>query len=230
MIDFCNSIDKIENFTTSSHLMAILVGQSDPQENPDQLHCGILFKEQEKFNAIDLAWHFFLRHSENSAEFSNFFYVKTTLHISRQYMVAAMCRLILRRHNEKKIPYGLYYSGGTFTAEGILNLKPTENGLTCATFVLAVFDSCKIKLIDIENWLPRESDLVWHDYIIKCLIKTKDRFKISDTHIDNVKNEQGCARFRPEEVAISSAFNILPSSSEQIIKYGSVLKDQIFKL
>lgn len=229
MIDTDISICNISDFLESTETTGVLIGQSDPIQNPNQLHCGIVYKYQNKFNAIHLAWHNVLKNDDDTTKFPNYLYIKSAIPISRQNSIAAMCRLILKRKNEKQIPYGLLYSGGKFTKDGILNLDSKESGLTCATFVLAVYDTCQIKLIDFNNWQPRVSDKEWHNYIIDCLIQTKDIFNISELHIENVTNEIGCARFRPEEVAISSALNDFPADSDRIIEQGEALKNLIIR-
>lgn len=227
MIDWSSSISGIDKFLESSEIIGIIIGQSDPINNPNQLHCGIVYKYQNKFNAIHLAWHYFLKHDGNPNCFPKYLFVKSNIHQYRQNSIAAMCRLILNLQNEIPIPYGLLYSGGSFTKEGILCLDSRENGLTCATFVLAVFKSCDIQLIDIDRWEQRDSDSEWHKSIIESLQRTKVCYNISDLHIENVNREVGCARFRPEEVAISSAFKEIPAQSKDIIKQGEVLRSML---
>lgn len=223
-MDLNDFINPIYNFLESSEIIGILVGQS----GENQLHCGIVYKFDEKFNAIHLAWHYLLRNEICPTEnLENYVWVKSNIHETRQNSIAAMCRRILRRQNEKKIPYGLLYTGGCFTTDGVLSLSTEENGLTCATFVMAVFNSCGIQLIDIQSWDLRESDSDWHNSIIATLMDTKERFGISDIHIENVSKELGCARFRPEEVAVSSTFEQTPALSVDIVKEGAKLRNII---
>jgi hypothetical protein len=226
MIDLNDSINFIDNFLESSEIIGILVGQT----GTDQLHCGIVYRFDNKFNAIHLAWHYLLKHEEDVTKFNKFLWIKSSVHQSRQNSISAMCRRILKRQDEHKIPYGLLYSGGSFSPEGVISLEETkESGLTCATFVLAVFKSCEIRLIDIDNWITRDSDSKWHLSIIETLKETKEKYNISDIHIENVTNEIGCARFRPEEVAISSAFQNHPEDSNKIIEQGLKLREVLIQ-
>ncbi len=222
MVNLDESIFNISDFLDSSEIISILVGQS----GENQLHCGIVYRYNGKFNAIHLAWHFYLAHENNNIEnIRDYLWIKSSIHEFRQNSIAAMCRRILKRQDEQSIPYGLLYSGGSFTREGVLSLESKESGLTCATFVMAVFKSCGIQLIDIENWKFRETDSEWHTSIIASLKETKDKFGISELHIGNVSKEKGCSRFRPEEVAISSVFKEIPTDSSHIIKLGQELRN-----
>ena len=204
------------------HSISIIIGQT----GPDQLHVGIAYKDDKSFNAIHLAWHNTLEYEENIDGFlKNFFWIKSKFHPSRVPSISAVCRQVIRLKEKQNIPYGLYFKDGKFTPEGILNLGRNEIGLTCATFVLAIFNSCGYKLIDTDSWPPRQEDEKWHEKIIQALINSKNRYNISETHIENVKKEKSyCARYRPEEVAISSSFVSPPAPYNEIWEKGSVLK------
>lgn len=74
--------------------------------------------------------------------------------------VSGLCRLIWEEYRAtKKFPYGLHYASQFFTHDGALQRDATtESGLTCATFVLAVFRSVGIELIDLSSWPVRENE------------------------------------------------------------------------
>ncbi len=81
-------------------------------------------------------------------------------------------------------------------------------GLTCATFVLAMFASHGIPLLQLSEWPDREEDRAWQEYIVGVLRKNG----ADEKHV-NAVNEQvkrGCARYRPEEVAAAGAAPDLP--------------------
>ncbi len=218
--EFEKRTGKLDEFITGPDSIGILIGRSDPINNPLQFHCGIVFRSDNKINVLHLEWHHSLSVSENISEFTNYIYVKSKLIGFTQQAVSAMCRLIVKKKSENKIPYALRYKGGSFSNTGILKLEETEFGLTCATFVLAVFKSCSISLIDILNWSEREIDSCFHISVVNALERSKEYFHISDEHIENVKNEIGCSRFRPEEVAISISFENIPENSEIIRCHG----------
>lgn len=198
-------IGEISTFISDkTHIISIIIGES----SQNQLHCGIAFKDENIFNAIHLAWHYDLRFETNiEGTLKEYYWVKSKIHLIRQNSISAICRRIKYRKDTLKIPYGLIYENGKFTEDGILILDKNEHGLTCATFVLAIFNSCGIRLIDTNNWKHRDDDNIRHSYLLNMLIQTKDKYNISDNHIENIKNEIGCVRFRPEEVADKFIFS-----------------------
>lgn len=214
------SINHIPDFLSSNELIGVMAGVT----GIEQLHCGIIYKSNGNFNAIHLAWHFCLVHDTDHDKFINYIWLKPSIHKTRQNILAAMCRQILKREQKQDIPYGLIYHGGKFIKDGLMLLKPTESGLTCATFVLAIFKSCGIELIDVSLWESRQEDSTWHKSVIESLYQTKEKFNISDAHIENVKREIGCARFRPEEVTASSALFPTPAPSHEIRLSGEIVK------
>jgi hypothetical protein len=68
-------------------------------------------------------------------------------------VVAAYCRLLVRRFDEtKRFPYGFRFEGTSISQQGDVVPGPGAYGLTCATFVLAIFDRAGIRLIELSTW------------------------------------------------------------------------------
>lgn len=190
-------------------------------QDSGQFHCGISYGLKEGFNILHLAWHYCLRYTSNVDDFV--YWIKPNIHPFRQKMLSIKCETINRAKDIHLVPYALLYDGAVFDDSGILHLGEREHGLTCATFVLAIFKSCGIELIDCENWPIREDDESWHERIISILeeyLKGKN-----SQHVENVKKEKGCARYRPEEVGMSSTFSLLPAPSVSVIEKGKELHE-----
>jgi hypothetical protein len=213
-------------FQTCEQDLAVFVGLSDL----NQLHCGILFKNGpglKEFNALHLCWHHILKNDESCellAEGTKYYYVLPDVDKFRSTIIAAVCRKVMENYAEEGLPYGLRYENASFDPVlGTLIMGGTECGLTCATFVLAVFLSGGVSLIEIAAWEPREEDMQWHEQILFAL----EKYGASPDHIANVKKEVGCARFRPEEVAASATFSPQPAASLQIIARGEIIKQAL---
>lgn len=98
---------------------------------------------------------------------------------------------------------------------GAYLLGPTQKGLTCATFVLAVFEASGFKLAHLDTWpIGREGDKKWQESIIKVL---KEK-KADENHITMAESEIGIARFRPEEVAGASLEPNIPVNFDVAFK------------
>lgn len=185
-----------------------------------QLHCGISYKVDSEVHFLHLRWHFSL--SNNIDKITDYFSICSTIHPIRQQVIAAKCKKIWSKNSDPQtIPYSIFYETGGFTDEGVLSLDEKENGLTCSTFVLAIFKSCGFNLIETTKWIKRDDDQTWHDKIIYYLEKTN----ASPEHLNNVRKEKGCSRFRPEEVAMSSTFTNMPARVQDIITRGLLLRE-----
>lgn len=111
-----------------------------------QLHCGIAYKSENQANALHLAWHYDLRDQPAESLYSHgYYFTLPSIDTIRQRVIAAKCHRISQA-KDQGIPYGLLYEGATFDDDGILRLEGNEHGLTCATFVMAVYASCGITL------------------------------------------------------------------------------------
>lgn len=188
-----------------------------------QLHCGIAYKSEGQANALHLAWHYDLQDQPAESLYSQgYYFTLPAIDTIRQRVIAAKCRRIYRA-KEQGIPYGLLYEGATFDDDGILRLGGNEHGLTCATFVIAVYASCGITLCDYAAWPARREDGAWHASIIALLC----RHGASPEHLHNLEQEKGCARFRPEEVAASITFPDLPAPFDQIRQAGASIRQRL---
>jgi hypothetical protein len=166
-----------------------------------QRHVGLLFKDglDEDVFLLHLKWNNQLAMSCPSEEY--IWAEPPSIPQKRLRQLAAMCRLIWSA-NGSDIPFAFDYPNGCFdreTGKLLLDTNGSQIGLTCATFVLAVFQSVGLTIVDCDSWpRNRPEDANWHQWIILNLKQTN----ASQAELDKVKKqaESGCARFRPEEV------------------------------
>ena len=169
----------------------------------DQRHTGIFHKSTENgsLNLMDLCWHKVLRNAAPNRSI-DVIWITPPLPQRRLRLVADTCRQIWRANGRGSIPYGFGKPTDCFddnTHEFLIG--PSHLGLTCASFVLAVFARCGTHLIRYEEWpVERDGDTEWQSRIVGDL-----REQYTDTenvsHIERVEGEIGVVRFRPEEVA-----------------------------
>jgi len=83
-------------------------------------------------------------------------------------------------------------------------------GLTCASFVLAVFHKAMLPLVDYETWpSARTGEVEWQKQIIAKLKEyIVGRGYDDNSHVTQVENSVPAVRFRPVEVAASGLENI----------------------
>lgn len=180
--------------------------------SPNQRHIGILHQslEAKQVLMLHLAWHHDLR---NDSPSEKYVWVDPAIPQARAKQVAAFCRKVWRQ-NKGKIPYAFSPPNDCFDlTTGEFLLGGQRFGLTCATFVMAVFQATGLPLIDLNSWPSRPEDVAWQSQIIELLKKTDAEL----THINRAQQEIGSARFRPEEVGAAAACQPWPTSIEHVL-------------
>ena len=76
-----------------------------------------------------------------------------------------------------------------------------------------------MKLLDIDAWPSRPEDSVWQEKVLGMLAETS----VAEAHIRAVREERGCLRFRPEEVAGAAAYSSYPVTFLQAEEAGAAL-------
>ena len=172
-------------------ILGVAIGTPNP-ENTQQRHVGLIYRIDDSGPRLcHLAWHFMLKDEPLPADY---FWGSSGLDpVNKVFMAAYVASL---KQNASDVPYGIDYSGIYFDDQGRYIVQPLGRGLTCATFILAVFARNGFDLVETENWPERPDDIEWQQQIIGALTNRASR-----EHIEAVKQSIGAKRFRPEEVA-----------------------------
>lgn len=181
-----------------SQFAAVVIGVTDR----DQRHIGILHREEGgNPRVLHLAWHCRLLNDEPVPTYFSI-WIAPPIHPERLRQLSALCRKIWKANQENRIPYAFSNPEGAFDSETArIVLGPTRFGLTCASFVLAVFHFAGLRLVKLDSWpTNRPGDREWQESIIAKLQRWA-----TQEHIDHVRNEVGVARYRPEEVGAAAA-------------------------
>jgi hypothetical protein len=163
----------------------------------DRRHVGIFYRSSGTLQFLHLAWHFDLRSSSPKHCYG---WVQPNLNPARSRNISALCRLILRK-NLNGIPYAFSSPNDCIDSNtGAYLLGPTNHGLSCATFVAAVFHAGGLPLIQYDSWPPvRQGDSEWKAFVIEQLQASG----ASSLHIEAVKIQDN-ARVRPEDIVAAS--------------------------
>lgn len=204
------------------------------QINRDMKHVGVLFRRTRgnvgELQLLDLAGHHDVTCSAPSTDYT---WTHVDIDPTRQLLVAQQCELIeeeyVRGHaaNRGKIGYAFYYRGEAFDPVKGIFVTSNGYGLTCATFVLAVFKSLEIELLDISSWQPRAADEQWQRDVVAYM----KRKCIDPSHVAFIEREIGCCRFRPEEVAAAGTVNAesLPMGFHDAVSRGEAIVAALFR-
>lgn len=109
--------------------------------------------------------------------------------------IAGMCRMVWDEYkSNRRFPYALRFSQSSFSPSGQLRLGPEAKGLTCATFVLAVFNAVGVRLVDEQDWpIRKDDDRQFLEFVRP--ITSPEHLAILEREV-----EEGCKRIRPDEL------------------------------
>ena len=181
--------------------VAVIFGE--PRVN--QRHTGIAYRVDHgaPYQFLHLAWHRDLR-LENHLN-THYCWVDPSIPAARLKQVAAICADIVYANLVEQIPYSFGSPVSAFDEDTKrFLLGPTNTGLTCASFVLAVFEHAQLRLSRYLGWAgPDADDVRWQQSVLESLRVTPG---VSAEHINVVEREIGTSvRYRPEQVAGAAA-------------------------
>jgi hypothetical protein len=129
--------------------------------------------------------------------------------------------------SKPEIPYGFQSAGCKFTwdiATGGLRLSPDGPGvgLTCATFVCAVFNSLSLPLIDDEEGWPvdRPEDSMWRWHMLGAL-------KYSTERVFAARSTPPDPRIKPEEVVAAFGQDPWPVDYVRVRAIAQQIVDEV---
>ena len=169
-------------------------------------HVGLLyqFDDAQPQRHLHLAGHLSL-HDDRAAP-PEAFWVEPRLSEDELESVADTAHLIATRHQDGRIPYAFDPADAQF-ADGTLQLNQSR-GLTCATFIILLFEYVGISLVNKETWEQHRSEKRKREdaEIQRKLVKHMQRARDPDVraHADQLAGEVGVTRIRAEEVAAAS--------------------------
>jgi hypothetical protein len=188
----------------SSYIAIAITGDNN------QRHIGLLFRTDRNHapKLLHLAFHSRLKCDEPVKYANDYFWLHCPSFSDDEQLQLAVWFEKIFSVNGNNIPYGLEYgSSGHFQQNGKF-IQTNENiGLTCATFVMALFEDFSFPIVNIESWESRDDDKKWQERIVVCMQEdmNKNPHLYTNTHITTQILNIGIAvRFRPEEVAVSA--------------------------
>jgi len=213
-------MDRVVKSTERSPHTVIGIGIAVHQKSS---HIGMLYRtaEGEPAKILHLAWHHQLRSDPPSQSYPC--WVRPWIPNERALAIAAFCRRIWKKAGDDQVPYGFSAPSAFFDHSGALISGSAKVGLTCASFVLAVFDSAGLPLVRLEEWpSPTPDDKARQRELLDQLRKNAD---VSPAHLSALETEIGNVRYRPLEVAGAGTSEVLPASHAYASEMASKIKD-----
>lgn len=191
-------------------------------------HIGVLYRVTlgKPARLLHMAWHNRLCSVSPGAEYV--LWIDPAVPRERAMAVAAFCRRIWKKNSEDGLPYGLSKPNRFFDHTGGILKGPAKVGLTCATFVLAVFDTAGLALVQYTTWpQPTGDDIARQRELAERLQKDQ---QVPREHVRAFRTEIGNIRYRPHEVAGAATSDSLPADHEYAARVATRIKRKLATL
>lgn len=160
-----------------------------------QLHAVALYRLDDRLMIGDLQNHFQTRRTEVRTS-ESLFWIAPDLSQEDQRILAATIDVWLDL-NANKIPYSVAHPGGVIFKDNVWVGNEPGQGLTCATFIVALFDELGIPFVDVGSWGDRAGDIEWAQRILQALAPF-----MSPEHVEAQRVRIGkTVRVRPSDIA-----------------------------
>ena len=137
-----------------------------------QFHAAILYASEGQLMIGDLQSHMRVRRSCAKAD-DRIFWVAPDLSLEDQKILASKIDAWLRL-NPNGIPYSVAHPGGVIFKNDIWVGSEPAQGLTCATFIVELFNELAIPFIEKETWQARPGDEEWARNILGLINNIPD--------------------------------------------------------
>lgn len=220
---------KPDSLNSSAAYSLALAIQRIP-ENRKQKHVALLYRaEDDSWRLLHLGWHHVLRHEQWDGAYSWVPFENLAPEVTEG--LADLAVIIGTRDANRQIPYSVVFTGGQYFDEsGIYIRHRAGEGLTCATFLLAVFRRWGLSLIDESTWpQARRDDASWALNIVRVLYRWCKRQNLGvplEHFVEQLRQRWSLRRFRPEEVCacaglfegVPLAFSVVDPLARQILR------------
>ena len=189
------------------------------------LHTGIVYRDASgKAKQLDLAWHKKLRVLDCQASIGC---AVPGFDPTDEQFIALYCGKIARSYPVRKLPYNLKVDNEVrFNAGGGVEVGEQYTGMSCATFVVAVFRSAGHPLIDTDGWpVATEEDREIQAKFVAYMRERNNPEEIKQADI--IEAEIGCPRVAPEEVAGACLEDQRPAGHDLCAKAGAFIISSI---
>lgn len=192
-------------------------------------HIGLAYRvaEGEAVEILHLAGHLDLKSEAPTAAYVC--WVNPGIAEDRANAIGALCRRIWKQNKNERVTYGFSAPGQFFTASGRqYKVKgPAAVGLTCASFVLEVFEKARLPLIRAPWPPPSDQDIADQTNLLLHLRQDHPKEK---EHADAVEKEIGNIRYAPLQVAGAGTCDTLPADYPYANTMAAAIRELLAKI
>ena len=178
-----------------------------------QLHIGLLHKVEN-----ESAWLLNLRHFsdlKNEPPSDSYRWAQVEMDEINRRALVALCRLLAKKL--PSIPFGFTFDRSYISKTGDYIFGELGDGLTCATFVMAVFEAYHFPVLKKDEWpAASPADSAWQQFQVQVLLANRGPFVA-----EAVKQHIGAPRYMPEQVMAGAASAKRPLGLAEATKLGA---------
>jgi len=193
-------------------------------------HIGLIFRSEDgTHKLLHLAFHHDLKLDSVSSSYN---WLLPALDDREQRALAAAAAEIAAFNVGGPVQYSPYYTGRYFESDSTYSRHKPGEGLTCATFVLEMFERLGFELLQLATYKPRPvEDEEFRSFVLEGLRGNNAEL----AHIAAIEKDRLEIRIKPEEVAVSAASDdrpltfddAIPAAARLNARLTSNLSDQI---
>lgn len=177
----------------------VAIGVAIKEVMPNRRHVGLFYDFDGESRFLHLGWHQDVR--DQPFPFQDEYLGATFgIELDRIAKIALAGFLNAVEASIGLVPYGIDFdlAINAITPEATLAPMPLGKGMTCATFVAAVLNAASYMPIAPGTWSSDDpEDIEWQHWVIEMMEKTQ----VPQEHIAKVREDLGCKRLRPEQIA-----------------------------
>ena len=180
--------------------IAIGIAGSAVTRDKNQKHVSLIYRNSEGHPwLLHLGWHMDLKHEPWNGAYHWIEF--TGLNVEVEEAFADWAVLVAGAAQSTPIPYSVVLSPDrNFAVDGHYIDRRDGSGLTCATFILALFSDYGLPLLDRTSWpSSRPGDAEWALKILEMLRKYVEL----PHYLEQLRQVYVLKRFRPEEVLVT---------------------------
>jgi hypothetical protein len=201
-----------EEWPDEKMLFGVAILASDPSRR--QLHAAALYRFGGNLILGDVQSHLTARKAIARPN-ARWHWIAPDLSEEDQKVLAATADAWLDL-NRDKIPYSVAHPGGVVFKNNVWVGNEPGQGMTCATFVMELFDELGIPFIAKETWEPRDGDTDWAESILAVLAN-----QMTKEHVDaQYARIREVVRVRPSDIA--SAAHLIHQEQEEPLTFTEV--------
>jgi hypothetical protein len=185
-------------------------------------HAGMAYRSRGSLRVLHLGAHEWL--NDEPANDADWLYAVPSVAVEDGEYLAGLCRRIIRAHAAGKIPYAFEFEADSrFDPNSGKYVGPPGSGLSCSTFVAAVFRAAGVPLILLPTWPAEASkaDIKVRDWMLDMWAKSGRPNLVQ--RAAEIRPSIQARRVSPQEVAGSCLRRRLPAAYKRCRADGEVV-------